>query len=200
MADHMKLYLFGDQTYDLQTHLRDLLQKRNNPVVEDFLLRSYDAVRTEIYKLPPPTREAYPRFTCVDDLILWNQIGKRIVPLDMAVTSIYQLGMFISQSDPGDFFEGKALALDLCTGSLAAAAVACSHSVVDLVPLAVNAVVVAFKTGVLVNEVAHRVASPQESDQSWSVLIPGSKSSEAIREFCAQTVSYFPRLSLSFEI
>ncbi|KXG47306.1 Acyl transferase/acyl hydrolase/lysophospholipase [Penicillium griseofulvum] len=187
MAGHLKLYLFGDQTYDLQTHLKDLLQKRNNPVVEHFLVRSYDAVRAEIFKLPPSIREAYPRFTCVDDLIMWNQNGERLVPLDMAVTSIYQLGMFISQSDPGDFFAGKALVLGLCTGSLAAAAVACSHSVVDLVPLAVSAVVASFKTGVLVNEVAHRVASPQESDQSWSVLIPGSKSSEAIHEFCAQT-------------
>ncbi|KAJ5952040.1 Acyl transferase/acyl hydrolase/lysophospholipase [Penicillium vulpinum] len=187
MADHLKLYLFGDQTYDLQAHLRDLLQKRHNPVLDHFLVKSYDAVRAEIYKLPPALRETYPRFTCVDDLIMWNQRGKRLVPLDMAVTSIYQLGTFISQSDPGDFFAGKALALGLCTGSLAAAAVACSHSVVDLVPLAINAVVVAFKTGVLVNEVAHRVASSEESDQSWSVVIPGSKSPEAIHEFCAQT-------------
>lgn len=192
MADHVKLYLFGDQTYDIQTHLKDLLQKRSNPVVENFLIKAYDAIRAEIYKLPPALRDAYPRFTCVDDLILWNQTGSRLVPLDMAVTSIYQLGMFISQSDPGDFFGGKALALGLCTGSLAAAAVACSRSIVDLVPLAINAVVVSFKTGVLVNEVAHRVASPQESDQSWSVVIPGSTSPEAVDEFRAQTVSCFP--------
>lgn len=95
MADHLNLYVFGDQTYDIKPYLKDLLQNRDNPVLEDFLVKAYDAVRTEIFKLPHQVREDLPRFTCYHDLVLWNQTGKRCIPLDMAVTCMYQLGVFI---------------------------------------------------------------------------------------------------------
>jgi hypothetical protein len=95
MAGQLKLYVFGDQTYDIQPRLKDLLRNRNNPVLEDFLVKAYDAIRMGIYNLPREVREDLPRFTCVDDLVLWDQTGKRCVPLDMAVTCMYQLGTFI---------------------------------------------------------------------------------------------------------
>lgn len=91
----LNLHLFGDQTFDIQPRLRDLLQARSNPVLEDFLVKAYDVVRTEVYSLPPNVREDLPRFTSLEDLVLWNQAGKRCVPLDMAVTTMYQLGVFI---------------------------------------------------------------------------------------------------------
>ena len=90
-----KLYLFGDQTYDVRQHLKDLLRYRTNPILEEFLVKAYDAIRMEIFTLPPQVRDGLPRFTCLDDLVLWKQDGKRCVPLDMAVTCIYQLGVFI---------------------------------------------------------------------------------------------------------
>ena len=95
MSDQMTLYLFGDQTYDIQQDLKDLLLYRDNPVLEDFLVRAYDTIRKDLYKLPDEIREDLPRFTCLDDLILWKQDGKRCIPLDMAVTCMYQLGVVI---------------------------------------------------------------------------------------------------------
>lgn len=95
MADHLKLYLFGDQTHDIQPHLQELLRNRDNFILEEFLVRAYDAIRAEIYKLPFRVREDLPRFTCLDDLVFWNSNGRRCIPLDMAVTCIYQLGYFI---------------------------------------------------------------------------------------------------------
>lgn len=95
MSDQMKLYLFGDQTYDIQPDLKDLLRYRQNPVLEDFLVKAYDTIRKNIYELPYEIREDLPRFTCLDDLILRKQGGKRCIPLDMAVTCMYQLGVFI---------------------------------------------------------------------------------------------------------
>lgn len=91
----MKLYLFGDQTHDIQPDLKDLLRYRHNPVLEDFLVKAYDTIRKDIYKLPNEIREELPRFTCLDDLVLRKQGGKRCIPLDMAVTCMYQLGVFI---------------------------------------------------------------------------------------------------------
>ena len=95
MAEHLKLYLFGDQTYDIQPHLKVLLRNRDNPVLEDFLEKAYDAIRIGIYKLPYQVRDDLPRFTSLDDLVSWNQGGRRCIPLDMAVTCMYQLAGFI---------------------------------------------------------------------------------------------------------
>lgn len=95
MADRLKLYLFGDQTYDIQPRLKELLQHRDNPILEAFLEKTYDAVRVEIYKLPQNIKEDLPRFTSTEDLVLWSRSGKRYVPLDMAVTCMYQLGAFV---------------------------------------------------------------------------------------------------------
>ena len=95
MTGQLKLYLFGDQTYDIQPYLKDLIQYRHNPVLDDFLVKAYNAIRTEIYNLPCEVRDNLPRLTCVDDILWRRQGGKRCVPLDMAVTCMYQLGTFI---------------------------------------------------------------------------------------------------------
>ena len=95
MAEQLKLYLFGDQTYDIQLHLKQLLRYRHNPVLEDFLVKAYNVIRTEIYQLNHETRDGLPRFTSVDDLLLWKGGWKQCIPLDMAVTCMYQIGVFI---------------------------------------------------------------------------------------------------------
>ena len=95
MVDHLSLYLFGDQTYDVQPSFKDLIQYRHNPVLEDFLAKAYDAIRTEIFDLPSEVRNSLPRFTCLDDIILRKPGGKRCLPLDMAVTCMFQLAAFI---------------------------------------------------------------------------------------------------------
>ena len=90
-----KLYLFGDQTYDVRNHLKDLLGYRTNPILEKFLVKAYHAIRMEVFTLSPQVRDGLPQFTCLEDLVLWKQDGKRCVPLDMAVTCMFQLGAFI---------------------------------------------------------------------------------------------------------
>ena len=95
MGNDLNLYLFGDQTYNIEHNLVDLLLSRDNPILETFLEKAYDTIRAEIYNLPPDMRESVPRFTCLDDLVLWKNNEKRCIPLDMAVTSMYQLAVFI---------------------------------------------------------------------------------------------------------
>lgn len=95
MTDHLKLYLFGDQTYDTQPRLKELLRHRDNPILEAFLEKTYDAIRVEIFNLPQDIKEYLPRFTSIEDLVLWSRSSKQYVPLDMVVTCIYQLGTFI---------------------------------------------------------------------------------------------------------
>ena len=71
----------------------------------------------------------------------------------------------------------------LCTGTFAAAAVSCSKSITELIPLAIEAVIVSFKTGVLVQDVAWRLAPSQDLDQSWAILIEGAASASLVSNF-----------------
>nr|ASU91368.1 non-reducing polyketide synthase [Nephromopsis pallescens] len=189
MADQLKLYLFGDQALDIQPYLKDLIQYKYNPILEDFLVKAYDAIRTEIYNLPREIRDDLPRFTCINDIIFRKQGGRRCVPLDMAVTCMYQLGVFISQFDPQNCYGDRALILGLGTGVLAAAAVSCSRSTLELIPMALDAVIVAFRTGLQVTDVAHRLLPSSVSDRSWSIIVLGLASAEAaVKRFCEQTM------------
>ncbi|KUI53252.1 Conidial yellow pigment biosynthesis polyketide synthase [Cytospora mali] len=188
----LKLCLFGDQTHDINQNFKDLLHYRDNPVLDSFLTRAYDATRAEIFKLPDEFREDVPRFTCLEDLVYWNHRGIRCIPLDMAVTCMYQLGFFISQADASFYgVEGAGCArLGLCTGALAAAAASCSQSTLDLLPLAVDAVVVAFRTGLRVDDVIKRVSPSHgpNDEQSWSIIVPGRTATDAVDKFCEETM------------
>jgi hypothetical protein len=55
--------------------------------------------------------------------------------------------------------------------------------------MAVDAVIVAFRIGMRVVDVAERVAPSRDSDQSWSIIVPGLKGSESVDKFNKQTVS-----------
>lgn len=95
MSERMQLYLFGDQTFNFQPCLKELLDGRYNLALRDFVEKSYNAIRIEIYQLPPQERDGLCRFTSAEDLLSWDQSGRRCLPLDMAVACIYHLGSFI---------------------------------------------------------------------------------------------------------
>lgn len=98
--DYYGLYLFGDQTFDVEPHLHKLLAARNtNAVLRDFLDKAYDTIRSQIFHLPKDVRHELPSFTDIEDLLLWkpSEDSTCCVPLDMALTCLYQLGSFIMQ-------------------------------------------------------------------------------------------------------
>ena len=97
MVGQMKLYLFGDQTFDIKPHLGGLLGSRDDLYLHAFLRSAYNAIRAEIYRLPPAVRTDIPRFTGLEDLISFARGGgeRRCIPLDMAMTTLWQLGAFM---------------------------------------------------------------------------------------------------------
>ena len=64
----------------------------------------------------------------------------------------------------------------------------CSRSTLELIQLAVDAVTVAFRVGKHVIDTAKRFGSSATSDLSWSIIVPGLTSIEALRTFCEETV------------
>lgn len=91
----LDLYVFGDQTYDIQTKdLRSLIHDgKDDPVVVEFLERARRALRNGLAHLRPEDRHHAPPFGSVTDLLHWN--AGSCVPLDMAMLCLYQLGSFM---------------------------------------------------------------------------------------------------------
>ncbi|KAF2724203.1 ketoacyl-synt-domain-containing protein [Polychaeton citri CBS 116435] len=192
MRGHMKLYLFGDQTFDIEPHLRGLLEAKDDLFLHAFLRNAYNSIRSEIYRLPLAVRKDVPRFTCLEDMVSrergGSRSGRRCVPLDMAVTTLWQLGTFILQAETCCYNAESSRVVGLCTGAFAAAAVSCSHSTRDLIPIAVDAVVASFRTGLLVSDVGQRIRPSQSVDRNWSVLVEGVTSAALVQQFNDQSI------------
>ena len=95
MADSLELDLFGDQTYEVYPHLRALIHSRRNVVLQEFVRKAYNAICTELERLPRYMQDELPRYTCLDDLLVQEPSKKRCLPLDMALTSLYHLALYI---------------------------------------------------------------------------------------------------------
>ena len=188
------LLLFGDQTFTLQPHLGKLLQHpKENPVLESFLTKAYDVVRSQISVLAR-TSSSVPRLQSIEDLLDWRQQvddhGQRCIAIDMAAACLFQLANFILVQDQIKPWlssdRGETRAIGFCTGALAAAAVSCSTTGDDLIPLAVEAVGLAFKIGALVGETSRSSeAIAEKSGQNWAMAVLGPGAAEAVNTVCS---------------
>ncbi|RWA03415.1 hypothetical protein EKO27_g11693 [Xylaria grammica] len=200
MGHHKTLYLFGDQTFDVEPHMPKLLDAGNtNVVLRDFLDDAYDAIRLQIFRLPANVRVELPRFTSIEDVILWKQPKERsrCVPLDMAMTCLYQLGSFIVSQTGKEYPKSdETCILGLCTGALAAVTIGSSRSLDELVPRAVEAVSIAFAVGSCVYDMKRRLVAPEEMSRPWSIMVAGPSASSAVCKFCEE--STLPVTALPF--
>lgn len=69
--------------------------------------------------------------------------------------------------------------MGLCTGLLAAAAVASSPALPALVPLGVEVVLIAFRTGLCVGTAARSLELSRDGAASWSFIVTGTDDKEA---------------------
>ena len=82
----------------------------------------------------------------------------------------------------------------LCTGSLAAAAVCCSRNIAELLPAAIEAVLVAFRTGLRATEVRDRLELSDGASATWSIVVPGIQEGAAstlLKDFCHNRVCQY---------
>ncbi len=63
----------------------------------------------------------------------------------------------------------------LCSGLFAATAIASTPSLSALVPVAVQIVLMAFRTGSYVHKLGERLSPALEQSQSWTYIFPGLK-------------------------
>ncbi|KAF4537425.1 putative polyketide synthase [Lasiodiplodia theobromae] len=176
MAHNIQVLLFGDVTCDYHAGLRSLVARKDNPVLTSFFERVTFALRAEIGKLPFSDRDGFVKFTTFVELLTrLNNAKIRHHALEKALTCVHQFASFISHcAQPGTSYPDASSTriVGLCTGLLTGAAVSCTQSLTELIPVAVQTVVLAFRTGLVVADVRDRIDMGQP-DRSWSIMIPG---------------------------
>ncbi|KAJ4291070.1 polyketide synthase [Kalmusia sp. IMI 367209] len=183
----MNTLIFGDQTADQYMLLRKACTWKDNALLKTFLERTSVALREETQRLPRSQREQIPDFLTVQDLVEgYHAKGFKVTQLESCMVTIAQLAHYI-----GYYSENltelpnptNTRVLGLCTGLIAGSVVASAKSVADLLPLAVEAVRIAFRTGTCVGAAADAIDSAKES---WSTIVAGISekfAKSAITEF-----------------
>lgn len=104
---------------------------------------------------------------------------------------------FSHYEEPGAVYPspGSTYLIGLCTGSLAAAAIASSSSLSELLPAAVHTVQIALRLGLLAVDVRDRIGRPEAGEPNqWSMLFFGldeETALPALQEFVRTKVSYY---------
>ncbi|KAI2624897.1 polyketide synthase [Hypoxylon sp. NC1633] len=184
MADQMAFHLFGDQSLDTHGFLADFYRRGNPSVLSrEFLRLAGDALRDEIDRLPREERRKIPVFRTLQQLNeRYHSQQIKFPGIDSALLCITQLAHYIDRSekeyeDVADFKNTKLSGL--CTGLFAATAIASSYSLSTLLPIAVQVVLMAFRTGSHVASLAERLNPAIEKSESWTYVLPAAKEAEA---------------------
>ncbi|KAE8150929.1 hypothetical protein BDV25DRAFT_139362 [Aspergillus avenaceus] len=184
MRGHEKIVLFGDLTCDSVAGLRTLVTIKDNPLLTAFFERVTFGLREEIGFLPFVQREQFVQFITLEELLA--KIQQSVCPhpaIEKALACTYQIACFIRHyTAPGHAFPTthETCLVGLCTGLLSAAAVSCSKSITDLLPIAAQVVLVAFRAGLCVADVRDRVETQSGAAAAWSALIPGLDGDTAV--------------------
>ncbi|OGM43340.1 putative polyketide synthase [Aspergillus bombycis] len=176
------IYLFGDQTVRVDDALYKLLYVKNNPTLKSFLDDAFAALRKEISSLPANERASLPDAHTLPLLLGAVRNGRRHVALDSALVCLYEIGQYIQLLQTTDLCHpptGSVL-VGFCTGSLAAAAVSCARTSIDLLVLGIEAVVVAFRVGMHVARRANALAGEDGLQwRPWSLAVADMSESAA---------------------
>ncbi|KAK6610575.1 Conidial yellow pigment biosynthesis polyketide synthase 2 [Botrytis cinerea] len=179
----MDVILFGDQTADCQSFLKKALRRKNCPILSTFLEQAHAALQDELSSLPSTARQHVAVFSSVSEFTeRYFEADHPDLAVESAITCLAQLTHFIG------FFEENPLAylepsntevLAVCTGLLAASAVASSKSLTSLIPLAVQAVRIAFRLGSRVAAVGNQLETASDRQKTWSTIVMGISSEAA---------------------
>ncbi|KAI1345073.1 polyketide synthase [Xylariaceae sp. FL0016] len=184
MADQMAFLLFGDQSLDTHGFLADFFRRGSPSILSrEFLRQASDALRDEIDRLPRVQRQRIPIFRTLQQLNeSYHRQSLKSPGIDSALLCIAQLAHYIDRSEKEheDATEPSKTKLSgLCTGLFAATAIASSPSLSALLPIAVQVVLMAFRTGSHVASLAERLSPQSGKAESWTYVIPSLKEAQA---------------------
>ena len=214
----MEILLFGDQQADCQLFLRHVFHFKGNPILTSFLERVGTALSEEIGRQPNRYyHKRIPRFSTVRELVERHYTSNQPNPaIESAIICLAQLSHFIwlaiadlsliQKLTSGSYIEEQPRGylrasssnlpspqlLGACTGLIAASAIASADSLTTLLPLAIEAVRVAFRIGSYVGDVAERLGGPHDVLENWSTIVAVSDkqaAENAVNEYNKEYVS-----------
>lgn len=142
------------------------------------------ALQKELANQPLSVREQTTSFSSIADLVARYADSEkpRSNALESTLTYISQISSFFGYKGSGlDEYPAHSSThiVGSCTGLLAAAAVSSARNFVDLLPLAVELVSIAYRIGSLVTETRDHIEQAPSRSSSWSVVLPGLRKEEA---------------------
>ncbi|KAL8943834.1 MAG: hypothetical protein Q9216_000827 [Gyalolechia sp. 2 TL-2023] len=184
MAVDMRILLFGDQTTDPREHLRgQILSGRTNVLVNHFFQKVGIALKYEITQLSHLEQDGIPSFATLEELLERLPTTQAIHPgLASALLCISQLAEYLQStctSDQDSDGSSKRVVVGLCTGLLAAAAVASAPTPNRLIPLGVEVVLIAFRVGVHIHQTARQLDISHTGNDCWSLVVGGTTEERA---------------------
>ncbi|TKX25774.1 polyketide synthase [Elsinoe australis] len=179
MAVPTRVYVFGDQTFDIADLLTKLVHTYDDPVLSDFFERATSALKREVARLGRDQQQECPPFASLIDLVPRWRSSTLNPALCQALTCICQLAAFMrehgAQGRPYPTPQNSCLT-GLCTGSLSAVASSCASSSSDLLHLGVETVKVAFRVGACAWDFGTRLSNSRDEIgryQSWTAALSG---------------------------
>ncbi|RMZ77257.1 hypothetical protein DV738_g4532, partial [Chaetothyriales sp. CBS 135597] len=175
-----EVYVFGDQTADCRPFFAKVFTRKDDVLLQAFLERAAQAIRVENKSRSHPST-AVPPFLTIQELAnrYYAQEAKDAA-VESALVCVSQLSHFIGAFEERvpSYIPSSANTrlVGLCTGLLAAAAIASADSLTALIPLAVEAVRIAFRVGAHVGRVAQQIECASRS-QSWSTIVAADEKS-----------------------
>ncbi|KAF2093015.1 conidial pigment polyketide synthase PksP/Alb1 [Rhizodiscina lignyota] len=174
MEEKLLTIVFGDQSVAFDPGLRCHLANKANPTLMTFFNDAYLALKSEIARLPPSQRAGFPNSSNLTELLVSYRKGVHCA-LDSSLVCLHQLASFIAYFSETQQYPTPSTTclVGSCVGLLAATAVSCSKSVLDLVSLVPNVLAIAFRLGYLVQEKSKSVAISVSGVESWSSVVVG---------------------------
>ncbi|KAK5198467.1 polyketide synthase [Exophiala xenobiotica] len=175
-----EVYVFGDQTADCRAFFAKVFTRKDDVILQAFLERAGDALRVENKSRSHPSK-AVPNFSTVQELVDRYYRGDvKDAAVESALVCISQfthfIGAFEERTPSYIPHNADARLVGLCTGLIAASAVASADSLTALLPLAVESVRIAFRAGAHVGRVAEQIEGDSKSG-SWSTIVAADEKS-----------------------
>jgi naphtho-gamma-pyrone polyketide synthase len=186
-----------------------LLFDKANPVLLTLFADVYAVLKTEIAHLSPARRAGLPQSSTLIELLKYHCSSKRrSTALDSAFVCLYQIASFLrsvsdivrpwlrdrltkSSHSGGEslhYHNGqRTLNVGICVGLLAASAISCSHDLSDLASITPEIVAIAFRLGLVAQEMLDRNQVDTDSTTSCSVVIANvdqDTAAELIQTYC----------------
>ncbi|KAF2184183.1 putative polyketide synthase [Zopfia rhizophila CBS 207.26] len=173
------ILFFADSSQETRSFLDTILKgsKGNGPLLSSFLEKASLALQDEWSQLPSTQRAVLPNFRSLECLFEGiTQGGNRHPALHLVEVVLVQLAHFINAHEraPKEPYPSheNSICVGVCFGEIAAATVALSASLNDLIPFAVDAVRLSFRGGILAVAVGNDIEARDANGGSWALSVP----------------------------